>query len=220
MRVDMHVHTWYSKDGTASPGAIVKEMALKGIDVIAVTDHDTSGGWEDFPRDKVIRGAEFSTDRGHVLGYFLNEHFIGRKGITFYEALDFIKDNDGILVIPHPFDYNRSFSGLNELVNEIDGIEVCNGLAKTDSSNEKAFDFAKSNKKMMTAGSDAHVLDQVGRAFLESSASSIDDFRRDLERGNVKVVCNRAPFLRIVEYSLLTKVQSITNAFGRPRRRY
>ncbi len=82
MRADLHLHTTAS-DGRLSPRELVEMAAAQGMEVIAVTDHDSVSGItsaleaaEDFPQLTVIPGVEINTDvpRGevHVLGYFLD----------------------------------------------------------------------------------------------------------------------------------------------------
>ncbi len=88
-RIDLHTHTT-SSDGTDSPAALVAAAAAVGVDVLAITDHDTTGGWSAAAAAlpvgmRLVRGAEFSctspTGRGdedvsvHLLGYLFDpEH--------------------------------------------------------------------------------------------------------------------------------------------------
>lgn len=44
MRIDLHTHSSVS-DGTESPGELVASAAAAGLDVVALTDHDTTAGW-------------------------------------------------------------------------------------------------------------------------------------------------------------------------------
>ena len=44
MRIDLHTHSSVS-DGTDSPAALVATAAAAGLDVVALTDHDTTAGW-------------------------------------------------------------------------------------------------------------------------------------------------------------------------------
>ncbi len=219
MRVDMHVHTWYSLDSMNSPSRLLKAMDEKGIDAIAVTDHKKTYAWRDFPKDRTIRGIEFSTDRGHVLGYFLEEDFRQRGIMTFYEALDFVRENDGIIVIAHPFDFHKSFEGLDDIINDVDGIEVCNGKVKMDKYNRKAYNIAKEYGKIMTAGSDAHFPWQVGLAYLEANVGDLEEFREHLEKGKTRVVCNRQPVYLTVALGALAAIQARFGIFGRPSSR-
>jgi predicted metal-dependent phosphoesterase TrpH len=63
-RIDLHTHSTAS-DGTDSPAAVVAAAAAAGLDVLALTDHDTTSGWdaasEALPAGvSLVRGAEFS----------------------------------------------------------------------------------------------------------------------------------------------------------------
>ena len=89
LRIDLHTHSTAS-DGTDSPAGLVTAAVAGGVDVVAITDHDTTGGWAEaaaaLPTGlTLVRGAEFScispTGRGdrdvsvHLLGYLFDpEH--------------------------------------------------------------------------------------------------------------------------------------------------
>jgi predicted metal-dependent phosphoesterase TrpH len=85
-RIDMHTHSTAS-DGTDSPSELVAAAHAGGVDVLAITDHDTTGGWDEAaaalrPGMSLVRGSEFScisaTGRGdrpvsvHLLGYLFD----------------------------------------------------------------------------------------------------------------------------------------------------
>ncbi len=95
MKADLHVHTTAS-DGRLEPREIVGLAVKVGLDVIAVTDHDTVGGVtpalaaaDTFPSLTVIPGVEINTDvphgEVHVLGYFID--YTGRKLGTTLQGL-------------------------------------------------------------------------------------------------------------------------------------
>lgn len=82
-RVDLHIHSTAS-DGRLSPEEIVAKAAGLGLNVIALTDHDTTDGVApaqataaDFPGLRVIPGVELSADfaqgEAHILGYFIDD---------------------------------------------------------------------------------------------------------------------------------------------------
>ncbi|MDQ4103318.1 MAG: PHP domain-containing protein [Actinomycetota bacterium] len=85
MRIDLHAHSTAS-DGTDTPAELVAVAVAMGLDVVALTDHDTTAGWaaavDALPAGlRLIRGAEFSCiapdDRGgrvsvHLLGYLFD----------------------------------------------------------------------------------------------------------------------------------------------------
>jgi hypothetical protein len=65
MRIDLHAHSTAS-DGTDSPAGLVAAAARAGLDVVAITDHDTTAGWapaaEAVPAGMtLVPGAELST---------------------------------------------------------------------------------------------------------------------------------------------------------------
>jgi predicted metal-dependent phosphoesterase TrpH len=85
-RIDMHTHSTAS-DGTDSPSELVAAARAGGVDVLAITDHDTTSGWAEAatalrPGMSLVRGSEFScvsaTGRGgrpvsvHLLGYLFD----------------------------------------------------------------------------------------------------------------------------------------------------
>lgn len=80
--VDLHLHTTFS-DGNLSPTEMIRLCAQKGLQVISITDHDSTEGLpesieavRDFPDLKLIQGIELSTDMPgteiHLLGYFVD----------------------------------------------------------------------------------------------------------------------------------------------------
>jgi predicted metal-dependent phosphoesterase TrpH len=91
VRIDLHTHSTAS-DGTDSPAELVVAAHASGLDVVAITDHDTTGGWAG-ARDAVpagltlVTGAEFScVYQGaqrrislHLLGYLFDPDHVGLR---------------------------------------------------------------------------------------------------------------------------------------------
>jgi predicted metal-dependent phosphoesterase TrpH len=83
MLIDLHTHSTAS-DGTESPAGLVRAAAAAGLDVVALTDHDTTAGWAEAaeaapPGLTIVRGAEISCRYKdvslHLLGYLFDaEH--------------------------------------------------------------------------------------------------------------------------------------------------
>ena len=174
MNYDLHTHTKYSsRCGVAEPEDLVKVAISKGLDGIAVTDHDTIKGaigakkfeTSDF---KVIIGCEVTTTNGELIGLFLQDEVKSRNPI---EVIQEIHDQGGIVVVPHPFDRYRSarFNDLNLFLEQVDAIEVFNSRCISNKSNQLARDFAiKHGTKYnlsMVGGSDAHYLNEVGLGY-------------------------------------------------------
>ncbi|MEI5672417.1 MULTISPECIES: PHP domain-containing protein [unclassified Nocardioides] len=70
MRIDLHTHSRAS-DGTQTPRELVQAAAAAGLDVLAITDHDTAEGWSEAAEAasgsgvELVRGMEISTKHGH-----------------------------------------------------------------------------------------------------------------------------------------------------------
>lgn len=81
MRIDLHTHSVVS-DGTDAPADLIRAAKAAGLDVVALTDHDTAAGWPQAQQaaDEVgialVPGMEISTKFGsasvHLLGYLLD----------------------------------------------------------------------------------------------------------------------------------------------------
>lgn len=169
----MHVHTLHSdRCGWMRPMRLIEHAREKGLDGLAITDHNTIDGARevfDIVRDEqmelsVIIGEEISTDRGEVLAYFLNREI---EPGSFVEVLTEIRQAGGISAIPHPFERMRKgFRGVETVMGDVDAIEVLNSRCLF---NRKAFDLCLAHKKPMIGGSDAHFYREVGRAWTEIS---------------------------------------------------
>jgi len=186
MKIDMHVHTRHSKRcGWMSPNLLIKNAIEKGLDGLAVTDHNTIEGamevW-DIVRDEdldleVIIGEEISTDRGEILAYFINE--VIDPG-PFEDVIAAIRRSGGVSAVPHPFDkIRKGFSGMEEVLGEVDAIEVINSRCLF---NKRALDLCLDRKKPMLGGSDAHFYGEVGRGWTEFP----DDRRRSILEGRTR----------------------------------
>ncbi|HUR51976.1 MAG TPA: PHP domain-containing protein [Mycobacteriales bacterium] len=78
--IDLHAHSSAS-DGTMAPAELVTAARAAGLDVVALTDHDTTSGWDEAAEAlpaglSLVRGAELSCTREgislHLLGYLFD----------------------------------------------------------------------------------------------------------------------------------------------------
>lgn len=175
---DFHVHSHHSKDCVMPVADILERAREVGLDVIAITDHDSiAGGLEareiaDRYGVRVIVGEEVKTVEGEVIGLFLEHTIPG--GMTFAETIAAIKDQAGIVYVPHPFDRLHTIPGpqvLRANVARIDVLEVFNSRLAFPRFNERAERFARRYRLPAAAGSDAHVLPGIGTALC-----GVDDF--------------------------------------------
>jgi predicted metal-dependent phosphoesterase TrpH len=177
LRIDLHVHTAYSYDGFTTIEQLSAVCQRRGIDGLAITDHDTLEAALLCQRSlplQVVVGEEVTTASGHLIGLFL-KHWIP-PGLTVDETIQRIRDQGGLVCLPHPFDRVRSgyisSTQLEELANRFDMVEVFNSRNLFDDANNKASAFAESHSLLRTVGSDAHIPHEVGRSSVEIRAFS------------------------------------------------
>jgi predicted metal-dependent phosphoesterase TrpH len=170
IRVDLHAHTRYSPDASLSPAELVRRARDAGLDRIAVTDHgEIEGALEarELAPDLVIVGEEIRC-RGwtEVIGLFLSERV--PMGLPLEEAVERIRDQDGVVYAPHPYAYPfRPGWHLQRAVAVADVVEVFNARAFLAVWNRTADSAARSRALPRAAGSDAHFPWEVGRAHTE-----------------------------------------------------
>ena len=173
VRVDLHSHTMWSGDSTTMPDELATSIVESGIDVLCITDHNAIAGAVELADRlpcRVIVGEELRTAAGEVIGLFLTERV--PSGVGHVEAARAIRGQGGLVYVPHPFDpmrRNLSEPALRELaeLGLIDAIEVHNSKTSLASLNRRAREFAAEFGLAAGAGSDAHVPDAIGSAFVE-----------------------------------------------------
>lgn len=186
----MHSHTMWSGDSTTTPDEIADAVSQSGIDVLCITDHNAIKGAVDLVDRlacRVIVGEELRTHAGEVIGLFLNERI--PVGVQPDAAARAIRAQGGIVYIPHPFDpmrRNISESALDALIAAglVDAVEVINAKTSLRSLNERAAAIAATHDLAAGAGSDAHVPDAIGAAYVEMpDFDGPDDFIAKLRLG-------------------------------------
>ena len=175
---DLHMHTSWSFDCTIEPAELVDYAEAEGLGAIAVTDHNVFGGAletvdEARGRDLiVIPGEEVKTDnQGEVIGLFLEREI--PRGMTFAETIAAIREQGGLVYLPHPFDRMHTVPDpqtLHRHLADIDVLEVYNARLLFDAQNDEALRFARKYDLTMGAGSDAHVLQGLGTGALRMRA--------------------------------------------------
>jgi glycosyltransferase involved in cell wall biosynthesis len=168
--IDLHLHTEWSHDCSIPTNELLDHAERIGLGGIAVTDHNVFGGAleaVELARDRdlvVIPGEEVKTDhQGEVIGLFLEEEI--PRGMTFADTIAAIREQGGLVYIPHPFDRMHAIpdpATLHRHLAEIDVFEVYNARLLRDSFNDEALRFARKYRLLQGAGSDAHVLQGVG----------------------------------------------------------
>lgn len=191
LRADLHIHTRYSMDCNTPLDKIISRCHETGINCVAIADHGTAEGALKMQRlapFPVIVAEEILTPHGEIMGMFLQETI--PSGLSVEESISRIKAQDGLVCIPHPFDRMRH-SGLDgnileTIADQIDIIEVFNSRSLTHQPSAKSQLFAEKYGIAQSAGSDAHLVSEIGKACVEMPEfNGRDDFLQALARGRI-----------------------------------
>ena len=192
MRIDIHVHSSHSNDGSVPPKEILKHAKKIGLGGIAITDHNEIKGslalWKEYKDAKdfaVLPGLEVSTSEGHVLALGVTEPV--SRDLSPRETIEKITELGGLAIAPHPY---RFWSGLGEETVRKSGFEVLE-VANSRSlkkENRRAKILAEELKCGETGGSDCHSLIHLGRTWteLDNPSFDMDDILEDIRKGNTK----------------------------------
>jgi len=174
IRIDFHVHTRYSPDSLIEPRRLAEKSRRLGI-IPAITDHYSIEAHAPVRRTgmRFIPGEEILTDRGDLIGLFVNE--LIPKKIQFAEAIDRVHGQGGITYLPHMYDYGRAGKhASDDDAEKADIIEVFNARCMNSDFNARAEAFAKRHKKPAAAGSDSHLLFEFGKTYTQLPEFDLD----------------------------------------------
>jgi len=173
VRLDLHIHSKFSFDASITAEEIRDRCRELGLSGVAITDHNSfeaARSWAEELSDlKIIPGEEVRSRHGEIIGLFLQEEIPG--GLTAEETMARIKEQGGLVCVPHPFDYIKlhrlSSTDLLRLKDSIDFLEGLNGKPRFGGANDKAMRFAREHSFLMSGGSDAHAAAHLGRVYTE-----------------------------------------------------
>jgi predicted metal-dependent phosphoesterase TrpH len=189
--MDLHTHTLYSHDSLLKLEHYVEACVRKGINCVAVTDHNEIDGARRLQKMapfKVIIGEEIRTRDGEITGLFLKERI--PPNLSAFETIRRIRAQKGLVYIPHPYAsgvFMRLKSNvLDAIVDEVDIIEGWNSRGLLRSDDAKARAFAVRHQIPFAAGSDAHSRFEIGSAYVEmKDFKSKQDMLKNLRQGTL-----------------------------------
>jgi len=198
-RIEFHCHTKYSKCSNLEPKQILKLCKNRGLQGVVICDHNTLEGVSIFKKilsDNefiLITGMEITTNRGEILGVWIEE---SPSTNEFPEVAEEIRQQGGMVIIPHPFDHIRTsaFKVREDDVQYIDAIEVLNSRCKWPNGNKRALTFANEHSLLKSAGSDAHFSSEVGTAWTSFNGNTEDELLRAFKDGRTEIGGKTAPF--------------------------
>lgn len=192
VRVDLHSHTMWSGDCTTTPDEVEAAVRAAGIDVLCITDHHAVAGAQELAPllpCRVVVGEELRTHAGELIGLFLAERI--PFGLSPAETARRIRAQGGIVYVPHPFDPMRRNLATDALValagaGLLDAVEARNAKTSLEHLNVRAAAFAERHDLAAGAGSDAHVPEALGAAYVEMpDFDGPADFLAKLREGRV-----------------------------------
>ncbi len=171
LRLDLHVHTEASPDGSLSHGQIGRLLG-KDLDYIAITDHNTIDNARRLKRlfgSRIIIGEEISTASGDLIGLFLKQRI--KPHLPLRQTIDEIKRQGGLVYVPHPgvgLFYRRASltpGVIRRYRRQIDIIEGFNARGLPPIDNWLASRLANQLSLPAAAASDAHGLSGIPSAY-------------------------------------------------------
>jgi hypothetical protein len=173
IRLDMHMHTEYSRDSRVRLADFAELAREAQLGTVCITDHDTIEGAlrlrEMDTGLQVIIGEEITTADGELVGLYLEKKVA--PGLTAEHSIGLIHEQGGLAYVPHPFSRNRRRHlrrpVLERVAPTIDIVEVFNAREVASSSNLRAFEFARAHDLPGGVGSDSHRRIEIGRTYVD-----------------------------------------------------
>lgn len=171
MRFDLHIHSNHSSDSSLTVDAILRQAVKKGLDGIAICDHNTvEGSLLGIRRARelnlplvVLPGVEVSTTEGHLLVLGVRENI--PQNLPYLETISIARQKGGVVIAAHPF----KSGGIGYGARDADAVETFNSRC-IFGENTKAREMAQENGKPGVGGSDSHLLSTIGLAYTDIEA--------------------------------------------------
>jgi predicted metal-dependent phosphoesterase TrpH len=201
LKIDLHVHTFYSLDSLIRPEELVFYARKRDLDGVAVTDHDRLDGALKISRESdflIIPGMEITSSDGHIIG--LNVQKSIPRGLTAEETVNRIHLAGGLAIACHPANFFKASLG-NRVSSRFDAVEVINSSAIPFSYAVKQGERIASHSGIArVGGSDAHYGPEIGCAYTVVDAEpNIDAIVNAIRKG----LCQ--PFGKAIPLTLRVK---------------
>jgi predicted metal-dependent phosphoesterase TrpH len=187
---DVHMHTIFSYDGTATVPSVLARAKEIGLDVIAITDHDEINGslkaLELAPHYgiEVIPGIEVTTADGDLLALNVTEKV--ERGHSLIETVLKVRELGGFCIAPHPMAGGLGMKSLSartimralrnhEVAQTLIGIETFNATTIDKLSNHYAHLLGEHLKIARLGNSDAHILKTIGMGATQFEGCTAQD---------------------------------------------
>jgi predicted metal-dependent phosphoesterase TrpH len=194
MKISLHIHSEYSMDAKQTVASIIEESRKLGIDAVAITDHNTVAGSRAaslLHPDPIIIviGAEFSTDKGHILALFIDEKIeqsCNKPGdvFDFDDLVAKVRAQGGLLFLAHPL--QSSAVRDPSFIAALDGYELINARLGSSFKARKAKALGEALQaafpdKLRIGGSDAHTSSELGSVYMTSGRADAKEALLDID---------------------------------------
>ncbi|RLG91800.1 MAG: metal-dependent phosphoesterase [Candidatus Hecatellales archaeon] len=212
IKIDLHVHTVYSRDSRITIDKAIKVAKKVGLDGFAITDHDTTEAHKKIPKNSgliIIPGIEITTREGHLIGLGVSEPI--KPGLSALETAEKIREAGGIVIVPHPMNPLKNSLGI-DAIREInpDGVETFNASTPNILHVKKIEDLIEEMGYTKTGGSDAHIPSSIGKAYtiMDVRGENPEEVFRSIKRGKTIPVKEEETSLKEVLPKILLKIKT------------
>ena len=213
LKMDTHIHSEYSPDSKSKLKDIFNVAKNRGLDIIAISDHNTVEGSKEAIRLTknddlfVVPSIEISSLEGHILGFGCEENI--KRDLPAGETIDLIHDQGGLAIIPHPYCFYRHGllckADYKDL--KIDAIETKNARFIVGYCNNKAKKLSKKENLPGLGASDAHYYKFVGDCYSKIDCEKdIDSIFKAIKKSKVEALGKGTSNIKLSKYLLDFKV--------------
>lgn len=234
IKCEFHVHTRYSKDSILNKYMILLMCKLRKIKLLAITDHNEIEGAKKYKKFlkkfniEVIIGEEIMTEDGEIIGLYLTKKI--EQGLSIGKTINQIKEQEGLVYLPHPYDEKRYKTVLNSQKQEenkekIDFIEIHNGRNIKEEYDKKQEEIQKELGIIPIIGGDSHTFFEIGRNYIKMNYDGKERLIQNIKEAQfhkakcIKVAHTFTKVARVIKLIEKGKFNELFRIFTRKYRR-
>ena len=217
LKLDLHVHTKYSSDAFEEIEDLIKRAKQLGLDGFAITDHNTVAALKEAKKlakkEKflIIPGIEITSKQGDIIALGIEKNI--PKGLSAEETIKRIHKLGGIAIAAHPFGmiYHWKCVRIDAINLPFDAVEAINSRCYY------ANNLAQKINKPKTAGSDTHILPELGRAYtLVNAKPDVKSILKAIKSGKTKVKGKSIATINVFKYAYIRITSLIVQILSKP----